>query len=95
MTKRQLAECYYYYYYYYYFKPTSTELQASKTRLDIQNYGCNGNLLCYRNVVERKRICYAIRVGYYTGGRAWLTERSRELILETRGSILERTICDT
>jgi len=27
-----------------------------KTRLDIQNYGCNGNLLCYHGVVERNRI---------------------------------------
>jgi len=24
--------------------------------LDIQNYGCNGNLLCYHGVVERNRI---------------------------------------
>jgi len=27
-----------------------------KTMLDIQNYGCNGNLLCYHGVVERNRI---------------------------------------
>jgi len=27
-----------------------------KTRLQIQNYGCNGNLLCYHGVVERNRI---------------------------------------
>jgi len=27
-----------------------------KTRLDIQNYGCNGNLLCYHGVGERNRI---------------------------------------
>jgi len=27
-----------------------------KTRLDIQNYGCNGNLLCHHGVVERNRI---------------------------------------
>ena len=27
-----------------------------KTRLDIQNYGCNGNLLCYHGVVQRNRI---------------------------------------
>ena len=27
-----------------------------KTRLDIQNYGCNSNLLCYHGVVERNRI---------------------------------------
>jgi len=30
-----------------------------KTRLDIQNYSCNGNLLCYHGVsliVERNRI---------------------------------------
>ena len=27
-----------------------------KTRLDIQNCGCNSNLLCYHGVVERNRI---------------------------------------
>jgi len=27
-----------------------------KTRLNIQNYGCNGSLLCYHGVVERNRI---------------------------------------
>jgi len=27
-----------------------------KTKLDIQNYGCNGNLLCDHGVVERNRI---------------------------------------
>ena len=27
-----------------------------KTRLDIQNYGCNCNLPCYHGVVERNRI---------------------------------------
>ena len=27
-----------------------------KTKLDIQNYGCNGNLHCYNGVVERNRI---------------------------------------
>ena len=27
-----------------------------KTRLDIRNYGCSGNLLCYHGVVERNRI---------------------------------------
>jgi len=27
-----------------------------KTRIDIQNYGCNGNLLCYHSVVEKNRI---------------------------------------
>jgi len=39
-----------YYYYYYH-------------RLDIQNYGCNGNLLCYHGVVERKRISSLQRHG--------------------------------
>jgi len=29
---------------------------GKKTRLDIQNYGCNGNLLCYHSVVARNRI---------------------------------------
>ena len=27
-----------------------------KIRLDVQNYGCNGNLLCDHGVVERNRI---------------------------------------
>jgi len=31
-----------------------------KTTLDILNYGCNGNLLCYHGVVERNRISYFI-----------------------------------
>jgi len=35
------------------------EAAGRKTRLDIQNYGCNGNLLCYRGVVERNRISYS------------------------------------
>jgi len=26
-----------------------------KTRLDIQNYGCNSNLLCYHGAVEKKQ----------------------------------------
>ena len=39
-----------------FFKPTSTKPQAEKTRLDIQNYDFNGNLLCYHGVVERNRI---------------------------------------
>ena len=43
-----------------FFKPTSTKPQAEKTRLDILNYGCNGNLLCYHGVVERNRIYIAI-----------------------------------
>ena len=29
---------------------------SRKTTVDIQNYGCNGNLLCYHGVVERNRI---------------------------------------
>jgi len=42
---------YYYYYYYHHHKAA-----GRKTRLDIQNYGCDGNLLCYHGVVERNRI---------------------------------------
>ena len=40
-----------YYYYCYYLLAA-----GRKTRLDIQNYGCNGNLLCYHGVVKRNRI---------------------------------------
>ena len=41
----------------YIFKPTSTKPQAGKLGYTcIQNYGCNGNLLCYHGVVERNRI---------------------------------------
>jgi len=40
-----------YYYYYYYHNAT-----GRKTRLDIQNYGCNGNILCYHGVMERNYI---------------------------------------
>ena len=38
------------------FKAHQHKAAARKTRLDIQNYGCNGNLLCYHGVVERNRI---------------------------------------
>jgi len=31
----------------------SCSRKTSKTRLDIQNYGCNGNLLCCHGVVEK------------------------------------------
>ena len=50
---------YYYYYYYFYlfiFKAHQHKAAGRKTRLDIQNYGCNGNLLCDYGVVERNRI---------------------------------------
>ena len=45
-----------YYYYYYYYLAHQHKTTGRKTRLDIQNYGCNGNLLCYHGVVERNRI---------------------------------------
>ena len=47
---------YKYVYYYYFFKAHQHKAAGSKTRLDIQNYGSNGNLLCYHGVVERNRI---------------------------------------
>ena len=43
-------------YYYYFLKAHQHKAAGRKTRLDIQNYGCNGNLLCYHGVVERNRI---------------------------------------
>ena len=46
----------YYYYYYYFFKGHQHKAAGRKTRLDIQNYSCNGNLLCYHGVVKRNRI---------------------------------------
>jgi len=42
--------------YYYYYLAHQHKAAGRKTRLDIQNYGCNGNLLCYYGVVERNRI---------------------------------------
>jgi len=36
--------------------PAQHKAAGRKTRLDIQNYGCNGNLLCHHGVVERNRI---------------------------------------
>ena len=36
--------------------PPAQSRRQKKTRLDIQNYGCNGNLLCCHSVVERNRI---------------------------------------
>jgi len=38
-------------YYYYFFMAA-----GRKTRLDIQTYGCNSNLLCDHGVAERNRI---------------------------------------
>ena len=52
---------YYYYYYYFkkiFFKAHQHKAAGRKTRLDIQNYGCNGSLLCDHGVVERNRISY-------------------------------------
>ena len=46
---------YVYYYYYIYFSHQH-KAAGRKTRLDIQNYGCNGNLPCDHGVVERNRI---------------------------------------
>ena len=43
-------------YYYYYCLSHQHKAAGRKTRIDIQNYGCNGNLLCYHGVVERNRI---------------------------------------
>jgi len=63
---------YYYYYYFFdpgtqfprsflqslllFFKAHQHKAAGRKIRLDMQNYGCNGNLLCYHGVVERNRI---------------------------------------
>jgi len=41
------------------FKAHQHKAAGRKTRLDIQNYGCNGNLLCYHGVVERNRFLFA------------------------------------
>jgi len=41
---------------YYYLLSHQHRAARRITRLDIQNYGCNGNLLCYHGVVERYRI---------------------------------------
>ena len=38
------------------FKAHEHKAAGRKTRLDIQNYGCNGNLLCCHGVVEGNRI---------------------------------------
>ena len=58
----------YKYVYYYYFFSHQHKAAGRKTRLDIQNYGCNGNLLCYHGVVERNRIYYYY---YYQGVINW------------------------
>ena len=39
-----------------FFKAHQHKAADRKTRLDIQNYGCNGNLLCYHGVVKKNRI---------------------------------------
>ena len=45
-----------YYYYYFYFFAYQHKTACRKTRLDTQNYGCNGNLLYDHGVVERNCI---------------------------------------
>jgi len=50
-----------------FFKAHQHKAAGRKIRLDIQNYGCNGNLLCYHGVVERNRIsCYYYYYYYYS-----------------------------
>ena len=39
-----------------FFQAHQHKAAGRKTRLDVQNYGCNGNLLCDHGVVERNRI---------------------------------------
>jgi len=41
------------------FKAHQHKAAGRKTRLYIQNYGCNSNLLCYHGVVERNHISSA------------------------------------
>ena len=48
--------CYYYYYYVYFFQAHQHKATGRRTRLDIQNYGCNSSLLCDHGAVERNRI---------------------------------------
>ena len=45
-----------YYYFYFYFFAYQHKTACRKTRLDTQNYGCNGNLLYDHGVVERNCI---------------------------------------
>ena len=46
------------------FKEHQQKAAGRKTKLDIQNYGCNDNLLCYHGVVERNRIS-SLPLNYY------------------------------
>ena len=50
------------------FKMSSAAAQhkaaCRETRLDIQNYVCNGNLLCYHGVVEKNHIS-SLQSQYY------------------------------
>jgi len=45
------------------FKAHQHKAAGRKTRLNVQNYGCNGNLLCDHGVVERNRISSLESVG--------------------------------
>jgi len=47
---------YYYYYYAYYYEAHPHKAAGRKTRLNIQNYGCNVNLLYDHGAAERNRI---------------------------------------
>ena len=83
-----------------FFKAHQHKAAGRKTRLDTQNYGCNGNLLCYHGVVERNRIsslqshgkalekeCCILVVFCDTG------DTPANLMCELNGHLMPRTSC--
>ena len=59
------------YYYYYFFKAHQHKAAGRKTRLDIQNYGCNSYLIYYHSV-----IIIIINEYYYSAMESKKTSRS-------------------
>jgi len=47
------------------FKVHQHKAAGRKTRLDVQNYGCNCNLLCYHGVLERNRISFLLLLLFF------------------------------
>jgi len=60
-----------------------------KTRLDIENCGCKGNLLCDHGVVERKCISYL-----QSHGKALEKERSLPGIFCDSGDMPANLLCE-
>ena len=83
----------YYYYCCCFLKAHQHKAAGGKTGLDIQNYGCNGNLLCYHGVVERNRISSLQSDGKALEKECCLRGIFCELLCELNGHLMPCTSC--